>query len=108
MYNNKIYQMTDFEKFTEKLNKIEFNKEKNNVLKSKNGFKLSYSIQLQNDFLQPLQLVIQLRFKKQHIVTWGCVNLEDTYYFVNFFLTKINEIQKQPVKTNGKLIFNNL
>ncbi len=100
--------MNEFAKFTDKLNKIEFNKEKNNVLKSKNGFKLSYSVEMQNDVNQPLQLVIQLRYKKEHIKTWGCVNNEDTFYFSNLFLNKINKLRNKPMKTNGKLIFNQL
>jgi hypothetical protein len=88
--------------FLTKLERLNFTKVDNDTLINDDGFTLSYSTKLETligskddcKFLGlPVQLLFQVRKDNNHVMTWGCEELEDTTMLAKWFVMKRSELQ---------------
>lgn len=111
--------MNTIQDFTAKLDKINWSKydwDKESLL-SDDGFRLFYTIKLSESYSKmfpTFQVVIQLRYKDSHVMTWGCDSNESQDDFGKWFIRKkADAIKKNYEDENfqtkiGKALFNNL
>ena len=85
--------MNTIQEFTAKLDKINWSKydwDKDSLL-SEDGFRLFYTIKLNESYSKmfpTFQVVIQLRYKDSHVMTWGCDSNESQDDFGKWFIKK--------------------
>jgi len=75
-----------------KLDKLTYIGIKKDVLKTKEGFEISYSTKLHHTKsagkFPSIQIVLNIRFNGQHVQHWGCIDEDDTRAVVDWFLIK--------------------
>jgi hypothetical protein len=92
--------MDDFKEFLSKLTKLDFVTVDGNKLITKEGFQVSYVVELNNISSMikkyPIQLVIRVTKNGKRVASWGCESNEQHSEFVLWFLTtKNNTIYKE-------------
>ena len=111
--------MNTIQDFTAKLDKINWTKYDfgTNTVSSDDGFKLSYDVELNSSALLRLpvfQVVIRLRYKEHHVMTWGCDSYDSQDFFGRWFVlikAKVFLVEHELEKSNSlmaKELFNNL
>jgi hypothetical protein len=82
--------MNTIQDFTAKLDNLNWTKYdfETNTLISDEGYKLSYSVDLHSTpslRIPIFQVVIRLRYKKSHVMTWGCDSHDNQDFFGKWF-----------------------
>lgn len=111
--------MNTIQEFIAKLDNINWSKydwDKESLI-SDDGFRLFYTIKLSETHSRSFpmfQVVIQLRYKDSHVMTWGCDSNESQDDFGKWFLKKKSDAKNRAYESEaiqekiGKTIFNNL
>ena len=82
--------MKETQQFLEGLDKLTFVKAKNKTLYTKEGYEISYELELMGGTM--LSMPIQFQFRvwkdKEHVMTWGCSSNEDVLLSVRWWQRK--------------------
>jgi hypothetical protein len=80
--------MNEFNIFMERLLQLWFVKSENKALYTKDGFKVDYTLELNqsSSLLPSVQMVVRVSYKGQMVAMWGCMGEEDQKQLVDFFL----------------------
>jgi hypothetical protein len=107
--------MENYTDIINKLNNINFTKRDGDKFISEDGFVFMWDIKIHTSLHEnPLQLVVNILYKKTRISFWGCCSKEDTQAFAMFIETTKGKVysyeHEQEVKDKqiGKAIFNSL
>lgn len=107
--------MMTFNKFMSKLKKIDFTESNGDrEITSKDGFKLSYRIEVSTMTAPTVRIVFYLRYKDQHLTQWGCIEESENKDFLVFFekaqhqIYKAKRVEDQQLEEEGLEIFKNL
>ena len=82
--------MKETQKFLEGLDKLTFVKGKNKTLYTKEGYEISYALELMGGTMlsMPIQFQFIVRKGKEHVMTWGCGDNEDVLLSVRWWQRK--------------------
>lgn len=107
--------MSEFVAIINKLEKINFTKREGDKFISDEGFEFIWDVKIHTSLHEnPLQLVINILYKKTRISFWGCCGKEDTQAFAMFIEATKGKVysyeHEREVKDKqiGKAIFNSL